>query len=42
VQQLAQEGLVDVVEKESHAYRKDDGSGVVLILKKTSGAPCER
>jgi predicted TPR repeat methyltransferase len=42
VQRLAQEGLIDVVEKESHAYRKDDGSGVVLILKKTSGAPRER
>jgi predicted TPR repeat methyltransferase len=38
VQRLEQEGLVDVVEKESHAYRKDAGGGRVLILKKLSGA----
>jgi SAM-dependent methyltransferase len=38
VQRLEQEGLVDMLERDSHAYRKDDGGGVVLILKKTSGA----
>lgn len=31
---LAEEGKVEVVEKDSHAYRKDAGGGRVLVLMK--------
>ncbi|CAO2653656.1 Nn.00g030670.m01.CDS01 [Neocucurbitaria sp. VM-36] len=34
VAKLAEAGRVEVVEKESHAYRKDAGGGRVLILRK--------
>jgi ubiquinone/menaquinone biosynthesis C-methylase UbiE len=42
VQRLEREGIAEVVENESHAYRKDAGGGRVLILRKTSGAASER
>jgi hypothetical protein len=33
---------VEVIEKESHTYRKDAGGGRVLVLRKTSGGASER
>jgi ubiquinone/menaquinone biosynthesis C-methylase UbiE len=42
IQRLEREGIAEVVENESHAYRKDAGGGRVLILRKTSGAASER
>ncbi|KAF1960002.1 S-adenosyl-L-methionine-dependent methyltransferase [Byssothecium circinans] len=35
VERLAEKGIVEVLEKEIHAYRKDAGGGRVLILRKT-------
>jgi predicted TPR repeat methyltransferase len=34
VDRLVKEGLVDVLEKDVHAYRKDAGGGLVLVLRK--------
>lgn len=42
VERLEKEGKVEVVEKDSHPYRKDAGGGRVLILRKTSGDAVER
>jgi ubiquinone/menaquinone biosynthesis C-methylase UbiE len=42
VERLAKEGKVEVVEKDSHAYRKDAGGGRILVLRKTAGAATER
>jgi SAM-dependent methyltransferase len=41
VQRLERERIVEVLEKKSHAYRKDAGGGRVLILRKMSGIVSE-
>jgi ubiquinone/menaquinone biosynthesis C-methylase UbiE len=42
VQRLAKEGKAEVVENDYREYRKDAGSGRILVLRKTSGASGER
>jgi ubiquinone/menaquinone biosynthesis C-methylase UbiE len=39
---LEEEGKVEVVESDYHQYRKDAGSGRILVLRKTSGVESER
>jgi len=41
VSRLEKEGKVDVLENDSHSYRKDAGGGRVLVLRKVAGDAVE-
>jgi len=42
VERLVMDGQAELVEKDSHDYRKDAGRGRILVLKKMSGTSAKR